>query len=439
MAIYNKGVVWVKLESTFGTDSVPTASDAIEVIDPQFEPDFNRIIRQTLEGHMSPKPGQIGRKLGNLTFQLEVKGNGTANEGKLGRLLRACWMRAVQIDSGGGAANSAFDKPIPFGSPTGSFTFTKTGTYTGEYPRRFHLYCTTPGGSAVAEFTVDSPAVGNGTGGNAAINTTGVTMTDSISFALGEGAAITPTVVDDFVVGDTFTVWALPDGYLYLPQTSTDESLTNSAVTLYYYVDGALHKMTGCRGTWSVECEGGELGLFTFNMVGDYVDATGPAFPSGNVFETTEPPQVELANLWLPYINNSTAANVGKQNKTICSSRFGFDIANNVVPRLCINAADGYNGAKIASREPSFSTDPEFIDEDDHGFWAAFETAQKWDVGALIGGNTVGNRVAFICPQLQTDSMPYGDRDGTRIVDISAMAVRLDSDAGCDEIAVWVG
>jgi len=439
---YNKGVLWAKLESTFDADAIPTAADAIEVIDPQFTPDFNRITRQIMEGHGSPKPSVIARKLANLQFQVEVKGWGNnSSEGKLGRLLRACWMSSSQVSAGADDANSVWDVPIPLGAtPTGKFTFTKTGTYAGAYPRRVVIRCTTPGGTGVAAFQVSSPAVGDGAGGNAAIDNSAVVMTDSVSFALAQGAAITPTIGTSFAAGDMFVFWCVPDGFLYKPlDLGTSPETANQSVTLYYYRDGSLHIMTGCRGSVSLDATAGEIGLLTFNFVGSYVDAQQGTFPTTNTFDTTEPPTVENAQLYLPILKHGTATNLGKPDTTLCVASFGFDLANTVVPRQCVSANEGNEGSKVSSRAPTATADPEFVAEDSHGFWKALENAYRFDMGAVIGGGTVGNAVAWITPCLQAESQPYGERDGDLILDLSAVASRVDPNNGNDEVAIWVG
>lgn len=428
--LFNKGLLLAAVESAFGTAETLTASDALEVIDPQFNPDFTKLTRNTMTGFKSPNAFSIGRKLGAIQFQVEAKGPGFINaRGKLGRLLLACDMtETVHADS----SALIFSKPIPMGTPSNTFTMVQTDAYTGKAVRRILLTCTTGGGSGTCKFDVDSPASGS----DAAVHLTGagaLAMTSGTEFLpLGaSGGSITPTFTGTFTVGDQFVIYFTPPGYRYSPRTAADAEGGHS-LTMTIHYDGISHTLTGARGTWSLQAGAGEFGVFSFNFVGNYNPAEDASIPSNPVFETTMPPQVEKARLWLPKEN-------GLLDTAVCAAQFGFSMSNSVVPRRCVNGANGYAGAKITTRSPQFSADPEMLLEADHGFWGLFEEGAKYDVSALIaefdssGDHVPGNAVAFVAPVAQTSAMPYGNRDNTRVANLTA---ELSKFVGDDELSV---
>lgn len=88
-----RGGLLAKVETTYGTDSVPTgAANAIAVMNPQYTTDVTLVERdQILRDSLSRLSAVVGRKLARLTFGVEMKGSGTAGTApKHGALLRAC-------------------------------------------------------------------------------------------------------------------------------------------------------------------------------------------------------------------------------------------------------------------------------------------------------------------------------------------------------------
>ena len=61
----------------------------------------------------------------------------------------------------------------------------------------------------------------------------------------------------------------------YAPVSGSFES-----ATIYYNVDGVLHKTTGCRGSWALEASVGEIPKLNFAFQGIYVAPTDAALPT---------------------------------------------------------------------------------------------------------------------------------------------------------------
>jgi len=88
-----RGGILAKIESVYGTDSVPTgAANAVAVMNPSFTTDVTIVERdQILRDSISRLSFVVGRKLARLTFGVEMKGSGTAGTAaRHGPLLRAC-------------------------------------------------------------------------------------------------------------------------------------------------------------------------------------------------------------------------------------------------------------------------------------------------------------------------------------------------------------
>jgi hypothetical protein len=89
-----KALVLAKIETTSGTDSVPTATtDAFLCMDPVFTVDVNNLERNFARPDFSNYASRIGRKLGQVAFSIQVSGGGVAgSEPTWGVLFRACSM-----------------------------------------------------------------------------------------------------------------------------------------------------------------------------------------------------------------------------------------------------------------------------------------------------------------------------------------------------------
>lgn len=78
-SISNVGALFAKVETTAGTDAVPTSTDYILAIDATYNPDMTVIERNYLRPSLSQTPHIMGMQLASLTFTTEVVGSGTAN------------------------------------------------------------------------------------------------------------------------------------------------------------------------------------------------------------------------------------------------------------------------------------------------------------------------------------------------------------------------
>jgi hypothetical protein len=414
MVATNSAVLLAKVESVFRTDPTPTpTANALLIIEPpKVTADAQRIQRAPARASLSKYPGRTGRITQSVEFVHEVMGSGVDDgsaQPPMDAMLRACGL--VRTDFTVGGVIQAWGLK----GNTGRMTIVDNGddAYVPDYVRYYLLTCTLAGGSGVAKFTVDSPAMDlpNGTT-LGAVTVAEAVITDATDFTLANGAVMTPTITASFALGDKFMVMCGPPGNLYKPRSTSFES-----VTTYTYFEGLLHKMHGARGSVSLACVAGEIAKFTFKLTGDWVDPTDAAIPGNTVLPDTEPPVVEYANV---RIDNELAS---------CPANFGVDLANETAIRECANGAQGYAGGLITGRAPTVSFDADFGPEATYPFWNKFVNATEVDFTFNVGVDR-GNMM-HVGAHIQFTQNAYGDRNNSRIYDISAEAV---SRAGDDEV-----
>jgi len=102
---------------------------------------------------------------------------------------------------------------------------------------------------------------------------------DATQITLGaSGAQVTPDVTGTVNAGDVFSIDVLQAGWHYEPVSESFESMT-----FYVFYDGLMHKITGCRGTFSVSAESGGYATASFTFTGQYFDPITKALPTSTL------------------------------------------------------------------------------------------------------------------------------------------------------------
>lgn len=417
MVATNSAVLLAKIETTFRTDPTPTpTANALLIVEPpNVTADAQRIQRSPARASLSKFPGRTGRITQAVEFVHEVMGSGnTAGTSfpPMDAMLRACGLARTDFTTAG--LIQSWKRPGNVGVAT--WAEGATVAYTPDYVRYYKWTATTGGGSGVAAGTVSSPAMDLPDGSTlAAISTTGVVLTNATEIVLGNGAKVTPSAVSGIAIGDSFVFMFGPPGNLYKPVSTGFES-----VTTYTYYEGLLHKMHGARGSLSMECVAGEIAKMSFNMTGDWVLPTDATIPTNTVVTELNPPIVEYANV---RIDNNIAS---------CPANFSVDLSNETAIRECANGAQGYAGGLITGRSPTVSFDADFGPEASYPFWSRFQNATEVDFSFNIG--TERGNMCHVLAHIQFTQNAYGDRNNSRIYDITAEAV---SRAGDDELSFY--
>ena len=300
-----KQVILAKVETTYGSDVTPAAGDdAILAINPEIKEIREVIERNINVSTLTNKPAIEGKQSAELTFQVEIKGSGTAGTApRLGALLQACSMDVANV-----------------------------------------------GGTS-----------------------------------------------------DTYT-----------PASSSQAS-----VTIYVYIDGRRHILTGARGTFKLTATAGAIGLLDFTFKGKYTAATATAIVSGT-YDTPVPPTCKSA----AFSYNSKT--------TLCSSLVEIDIANTLAQRDCMNSASGVNGFEVTGRKPIMTVDVESQIETSYAFRSDMMSSPK-EVSFVIGA-TAGNICTITVPKYNITNIEYGDAEGILLEKLTGEC-SIDS-SGDDELSI---
>jgi hypothetical protein len=251
-----------------------------------------------------------------------------------------------------------------------------------------------------------------------AANPSTLTSAAAGNIALGASGATLTLTFTTLVLNDEWTVDVLRPGFHYTPVSSGFESLT-----LWVFFDGALHKVTGCRGTVSFSGEAGNFASANFTFTGQYIEPQDAVLPTNMVYESSQPQQGELAQ-----------ARLGLNRSMGCAQSWSLDLNNTVTPKDCINQTDGFSGVDITARQPQGGINPESTLEGDSGYWRSHATAEYMRFHVRVG-TVAGNRVYFISESAQLSGLTYTDRNGVRAYDMG-LRFAAATDAGDDEVRI---
>jgi hypothetical protein len=233
----------------------------------------------------------------------------------------------------------------------------------------------------------------------------------------GSGATSTPSFTGTAIVGDSYVIDLYQVGWIYRPVSENFESLT-----MYVYFDGALHKVTGCQGTFTISGEAGAYANAAFTFTGQYIAPVDAPLPTNTIYEASKPTQVELAQMALD------------GSPDFCAQSFSVDMAVTIVPRDCINGSDGFDGVRVTGRAPTGTINPEAQLRKSHPFWQVMASgrALAWHVRV---GTVAGNIVHLLSNSVQYGQLSYGDRNGIRTIEANLRFSAL-SGSGNDELAI---
>ena len=426
--------------------ALAVASDAYLVEEPVFSPDIAQLERANVRNTLSRDATRAGRKTASLTFRHEVRGSGrnfTSNyyvgggsdqnaftskpsAPLLGRLLEFCGMgweaRAITVGNfisveGAGTASG-------FELGNGSITFP------GARPRRFRITLSNPSGNQITpswELLAEGGLPG-ATGSGPAIATS--TFTQAGGYTINARGVATfglrietlPTTVGS---SETWEFDLLPAAHVYKPVSDLCDM---KSATMYLFYDGILHRMTGVRGTWSLEASGADYARYSFTFTGDYHDPIDYPLPTETPgYDNPNPTPVELAQLAVSRAGEPTVTDLAAQQFTV-------DIANEVAARESINADEAYAGSIITARNPVGTFNPEAVPEDDYPFWGQLSGGDSMNFRAVIGGTGTGNTITHSAPTAQITEISYSERNGLRVYDVSLQFATAG--AGDDEIEI---
>lgn len=203
----------------------------------------------------------------------------------------------------------------------------------------------------------------------------------------------------------------------YAPITNGQES-----VTLYYHLDGILHKMTGCRGTVSFALNAKGIPVMRFRFVGLYNPASDVTMPTGVDYSGFKDPVV---------VNKDNTPTFTIHGVTAKSNAFSFDLANEVVYRNLVN----FEGVSVIGRSPTGSATIEVESIATKDWGAAIKANTKAAI-AIQHGTTAGNIIELGFPKAMISSV--GAPQEVEGVAMQTIGFNLEPNAGNDELVITV-
>ncbi len=358
--------ILAKIETTYGVDSIPTGSaNAILVTDLNINPLASDVVdRNLVRNYMGASDQLIANSHVEVDFAVEVAGAGTAGTAPAyGPLLRACGL----------------SETINAAAVTGSAQAGSTTTIT-----------LAAGASAVDNIynglllTITS---GTGSGQSAII--VGYNGTTKVATLAGV-LTTAPAASSGYSIGA---------GVAYEPVSTGFES-----ISMYVNIDGTLHKVTGTRGTVSLEVSAKSIPKYKFKMVGVFNPVTDTALPTTSYSAFGTPLVANKANT--PVFTFFGVSSLVLESLSV-------DLNNDVQFRALI----GPEYTQITDRK---ITGAAKFEAPTLATLDMFSIASGNTTGnfALIHGTAAGNRVAFSSAKTDVGMPSYEDSQGVVMLNV---------------------
>ena len=236
-------------------------------------------------------------------------------------------------------------------------------------------------------------------------------------FMVGSGAAGTAPKYDPILKACGLSAATVSStSVTYTPSTLA----TQSSVTFYVNYDGVRHKVTGCRGTFSISCAVNEIPRINFEFQGIFNTPTDTALPT--VTKSLQPDPVLFKN------GNTSSFSIFGFSGALQS--WELDFANELIYRELVG---GTKEALITDRRPSGSMVIEAVALSSKNFFTlATGTTTGTNTWSHSGG--AGNIVTVSCPQTDLGQPTYEDSNGITMLNLPFYAT--PTDAGSDEFSL---
>jgi hypothetical protein len=197
-------------------------------------------------------------------------------------------------------------------------------------------------------------------------------------------------------------------------------SASFSSVTIYFHNDGIRHKVTGCRGTFELNAEVGQIPVISFTMTGIYNAPTDESLPSPTYADQAAP---------LIFKNGNTS-NFSIFSYSGCLQSLSFQMANEVVYRELVGCT---KESLIVNRAPAGDVVIEAPSIATKDFFTIATGSSTGSISFQHGG-TAGNIVTFTTAQSDIANPSYSDQDGIQMLNLPYVAV--PTSAGNDELSL---
>lgn len=203
--------------------------------------------------------------------------------------------------------------------------------------------------------------------------------------------------------------------------TYTPVSSSFKSVTIYYNVDGVLHKITGARGNVELNIAAGQIPTFKFSFTGLY-----------NAPTDTVAPSVTYTSFQTPLVANN--------DNTTGFSLFSY---SGILSSLALNLNNAVAFRNLIGLEDVLMTDRQVngtcvIEAPTIAAKDFFSLALGNTLGALdiTHGSTAGNKVQITSARVDISNPTYQDMNGIQMLQIPLTLV--PSTSGNDEISIVI-
>jgi hypothetical protein len=194
-----------------------------------------------------------------------------------------------------------------------------------------------------------------------------------------------------------------------------------SSATIYYNIDGLLHKVTGARGTVSMKADLGQIPELQFNFTGIYNAPTDTALIS--------PTYANQASPLVFRVDNTSAFQFFSYSGALQS--VSLDMGNSIVYRELIG---GTKQALPTDRKVAGNVSIEAVAIGTKDYFTAALTDGTTGNLTFQHGTTAGNIVTMTVPYADITQPAYGESDGITMLNIPYVAI--PSTSGNDEVSI---
>lgn len=376
-----KRLILVKSEATYGTDSSPDGTYAVLVRDLSITPvQSDTVDRELIRPYLGASQQLLANTRVEVTFQVEMVSSGTAGTAPaFGPALKAC----------------GFSETVTGSAVTGTAQAGSAGSIT--------LAAGASATNGIYVGMVISLTSGTGSGSSGVI--TAYNGSTKVATVQKTTAAFTP---------DGTSVYSIGANAKYQPVSSSFGS-----ATIYYNIDGVLHKVTGARGTFTANATVGEIPYFEFTMTGIYNSPTDTAAPTAT-----------YSNQAVPVVfKNGNTTNFELLSYAGCLQSLELDMGNEVIYRELVGCT---KEVLIVNRgiTGTVTVEAPTIAEKDY-FTAALSDTTLGNL-TFKHGQTAGNIVTCTSATIDIGDPSYEDQDGIHMLSVPVTAVPGSS--GNDEV-----
>lgn len=181
------------------------------------------------------------------------------------------------------------------------------------------------------------------------------------------------------------------------------------SATLYYYNDGALHKLTGCYGDMEISLAAKVIPTIKFTFMGIYADPSAVALPTNTVYGAAAEPVV-------PADGVTSFSNVGGYNGaagSVIVEKLDLKLANKVDFR----SMAGAQYVIITDRMPTGSVVVQAMTPDVYDYFGVANRAKNGAI-SMSNGTVPGNQFSLNMNNCAILNPSYTDNAGVQMLTI---------------------